>query len=126
MSGLGPCANLEEVTAPCYDLLKVARDCKRAEAERGENMYRKLAGAERQLMFGVHDEWNVRELLVRPLMFGRSFVSWVFRDDGPVRNNRQRHGAIPMSFVLPGQIDWLRFKMNLWYHLERVKAYESA
>lgn len=86
-------------------------------------MYVRISEAQSQLKLGIHDEWNIRQLHVRPLMFGRTFVSWVFRDDGPNRNGRQRHISIPMSFVLPAQPDWLRFKMNLYYHLEKVKAY---
>jgi hypothetical protein len=84
-----------------------------------------LNEVETQLMFGIHDEWNVRELSVRQLALGRTLVSFVFRDDGVVRDGRHRHAAIPFSFVLPAQIDWPQFKANLWYHLEKVKAYEA-
>ena len=89
-------------------------------------MYQETTEVETHLMFGIHDEWNVRELRVRKLMFGRWFVSWVFRDDGVLRGRRRRHNSIPVSFVLPAQIDWPRFKANLWYHLEKVKAYSLA
>jgi hypothetical protein len=85
-------------------------------------MYRQLSEAETQLMFGIHDEWHVRDLRVRQLLFGRTFVSWTFRDDGPVWDGRQRHAAIPLAFVLPARTDWPRFKANLYYHLEKVKA----
>lgn len=86
-------------------------------------MYRTVSEVETQFRFGVHSEWNVRELQVRELLFGRKYVSWVFRDDGPVLNGRRRHTSIPLAFVLPAQIDWPRFKTNLWYYLEGIKAY---
>jgi hypothetical protein len=89
-------------------------------------MHRQGSEAETQLMFGIHDEWQVRDLRVRRLLFGRTLASWVFKDDGPVWDDRQRHAAIPVSFVPPAQTDWLRFKANLYYHLEKVKAYSLA
>jgi hypothetical protein len=88
-------------------------------------MYTAKSEVELQFRFGIHDEWNVRELQVKPITLGRTFVSWVFRDDGPVRDDRQRHEPIPMSFVLPARIDWSSFKSNLYHHLEKVKAHSG-
>lgn len=85
-------------------------------------MVQDLNEVETQLMFGIHSEWNVRNLYVKELRFGRTFVSWVFRDDGPLWSNRSRHTPIALSFVLPENIDWPLFKANLRYHLEKVKA----
>jgi hypothetical protein len=86
-------------------------------------MLMNVSEVERQLMFGVHSEWNIRELRVWPLQHGRTFVSWVFKDDAPIFNGRQRHASIPAKFTLPANVDWPRFKANLWHWLERVKAY---
>jgi len=80
-------------------------------------MLMKISEVERQLLFGIHSEWNVRELRMWPLLYGRTFVSWVFKDA------RQRHASIPVAFVLPEHVDWRTFKANLWYWLEKVKAY---
>jgi len=85
-------------------------------------MYHAISEAESQLMFGIHDEWNVRELRVRRLLSGQTYLSWTFRDDGVLHDERQRHPSIPMAFVVPTKVDWPLFKANLFYHLERVKA----
>jgi len=86
-------------------------------------MLRKIDPAEVQLRYGIHSEWNVRELRIQNLWFGRKSVSWVFRDDGPVWNGRQRHPDIPVAFVLPEHLDWNAFKVQLWSWLEGVKKH---
>lgn len=87
-------------------------------------MYVGLSEVQSQFAMPIHGEWNVRDLIERELLFGRKFVSWVFRDDSVIRDGRKRHQSIRMEFVLPARVDWPRFKANLYYHLEKVKAYE--
>jgi hypothetical protein len=76
---------------------------------------------EKVLTYGVHPEWNVRDLEIQDLGFGQKYVSWVFRDDGPVWNGRRRHPDIPVAFVLPEHFDWIKWKAQLWRALEHVK-----
>ena len=88
-------------------------------------MLMNVGEVERQLMFGIHSEWNIRELRVWPLQRGRTFVSWIFKDDGTIFNGRQRHYSIPVSFSLPANLDWALFKAHLWYMLEGTKQYAT-
>jgi hypothetical protein len=76
--------------------------------------------AHAELMCGVHSEWNVRELKVLELSAG-DLVMFVLRDDGPAFDGRQRHPEIPVSLLLPKDVDWPAWKTALWRWLENVK-----
>jgi hypothetical protein len=76
--------------------------------------------AHTQLMGGVHSEWNVRELKVLELAAG-DLVMFVLRDDGPAFDGRRRHPEIPVSLLLPKDVDWPAWKLALWRWLEKVK-----
>ena len=54
----------------------------------------------------IHGEWNVRELREAILASGQRLVSWVFRDDGPMRNRMRRHADIQLVYTLPAHVDW--------------------
>jgi len=76
---------------------------------------------EKALRFGVHSEWNVRNLEIIKIGFGLKWVRCVFRDDGPLWNDRQRHPDIPAAFMLSESADLNAWKVEVWRWLESVK-----
>jgi hypothetical protein len=76
---------------------------------------------EKALRFGVHSEWNVRNLEIIEIGFGLKWVRCVFRDDGPVWNSRQRHADITAAFMLSESVDLNAWKVEVWRWLESVK-----
>jgi hypothetical protein len=73
------------------------------------------------LTSGVHAEWNVRDLRLQSLEDGGLRVSFVCKDDDPASADRRRHPDVPISLVLPKDVDWHQLKSAIFCLLESIK-----
>ena len=83
--------------------------------------YVNLNPAQSAFMFGVHSEWNLRGQQMWNLPDGSILALFLFRDDGPLFNGRQRHPDVTVPVVLRGRVDWQELKTALFYVLEFAK-----
>lgn len=89
-------------------------------------MYATIDPLELSFRYGVHFEWNVRELNIEYLPSGNKLVSWTFRDDGPIHDGRQRHPDIHIPpVIVPPKVDMNAWKARLWRWLEDVKKWHK-
>jgi len=73
------------------------------------------------LEFGVHPEWNARNVQSDYLPDGRIWVRLRFKDDGPISGDRKRHTDVPYAKLLDREVDLDAWKRSLYYFLEDVK-----
>jgi len=73
-------------------------------------------------MFGVHSEWNLRSQQAWRLLDGSVWAEFLFRDDCPLFNGRQRHPDVTIPVVLRGYVDGQELKEGLWRELENFKS----
>jgi hypothetical protein len=79
---------------------------------------------------GVHDELNPRDVRQTTIAPGLIRLTGELRDDGPIRNRRQRHEPIPFEITFPSNVTLTEIQMRVREHalsvLDERALYKQA